>query len=137
MSTYHSKKHLREVHRFEKADIKPHDIFYAEHYSHSGSKIGHYFYCVYAQDNDNSNELFRDILVLLITTKETPGYNVPIEINGRKAFVCCDNPFRLMSSADKIDLKPFRATKSKQKEIISCMKSFEKEKLRQMRKGMR
>lgn len=134
MKTFHSKKD--NVYKFEKADIKPHDIFYTEHYSYSGAKIGHYFYCVHAQEEDKSNDLFRDILALLITTKETPGYNVEIMINGKRAWVCCDNPFRLMSSVDKIDLKPFKASRKKKKEIMNCMKRFEKEKQRQMKNGL-
>ena len=136
MKNFHSKK-SDTPYRFEKADIRPHDIFYAEHYSYSGAKIGHYFYCVHSQDEDKSNELFRDILALLITTKETPGYNVEIRVNGKRAWVCCDNPFRLMASVENIDLKPFKAPKKKQLEIMKCMKSFEKEKQRQLRKGLK
>lgn len=130
-------KTSRETFRFEKIDLRPHDIFFANHYSHNGTKIGHYFYCVYSQQTDESNELFRDVLALLITTKEVPGYNVEIEINGKKAYVCCDNPIRLMSSGHNAVLKPIRLTEEKQREILNCFNDFKKEATRQMKRGIR
>lgn len=123
--------------RFEKVTIKPHDIFYAEHFSHSGAKIGHYFYCIHSQEEDASNHLFRDVLALIITTKKVPGYNVEVFINGRVAYVCCDNPMRIAASTENVDLKRFKVPIEKQREILTCMKYFNEEIQRQLKRSMK
>lgn len=130
--TYHSKE------KFEKEQIKTHDIFYAEHYDLNGVKNGHYFYCIHTQEEDPNNGLFRDVIGLLITTKKPPGYSCLININNKDAYVCCDNEFRFIAEVGRIQVKPYyKATEKERKNILRCFKNFQKEKIRQMKRGLK
>jgi hypothetical protein len=95
----------KKTYHFNKEGIKANDIFYGEHYDLNGKKFGHYFFCIYSQEQDSKNKLFRDIIGLLITTKEVPGYNYKMEINGRVAYVCVDNEVRFVSDSNVVQNK--------------------------------
>lgn len=123
--------------RFKREDIGPHDIFYAEHFDFNGIKVGHYFYCVYSQQSDKNNGLFRDIIGLLITTKEVPGYNVKVQINGKDAYVCCDNEIRFMADVGKVKNKHMDLTSKERKSIMACYKKLNKQKHRQLKVGLK
>lgn len=127
----------KDKYRFEKEEVKTHDIFYAEHYDFNGVKMGHYFYCIYSQDEDQTNNLFRDITGLLITTKQPVGYSCEIEINGKKAYVCCDTEVRFMAEVGRVQVKYHKPTSQEKKDVMKCHKKFQKEKIRQMKKGMK
>ncbi len=134
MKTSHSNK---EPYRFEKETVNTHDIFYGEHYDYNGVKMGHYFYCIHTQEEDANNSLFRDVTGLLITTKPAPGYSCEIEINGRVAYVCCDREIRFMAEVGRVQVKYFKPTEKERREVLKCHKKFQKEKIRQMKKGLK
>ena len=121
---------------FNREDIKPKDIFYAEHYDLKGEKFGHYFYCIYSQHYDKNNKLFRDIIGLLITTREVPGYTYKMRINDRDAYVCLDSEFRFVSDSDSVQNKYIEVSKKDANSILKLYKSFNKRKLRQMKGGI-
>ena len=125
----------KKTYRFNREDIKPNDIFFGEHYDLNGRKFGHYFYCIYSQGQDTNNNLFRDIIGLLITTKEVPGYNYKMEINERVAYVCVDNEVRFVSDMDIVQNKYIEISKKDKTNIIKMYKKFCKNKIKQMRGG--
>ena len=129
---YHQKM-KKKTYLFNKADINPNDIFYAEHYDLNGIKSGHYFYCIYSQDEDISNNLFRDVVGLLITTKEPKGYTQEVVINGRKAYVCCDSEYRFVADVTKVNNKRIQLTTKEKQNVVRCYKKFQKENMRQMK----
>lgn len=120
-------------HHFKHEDVFPHDIFHAEHYDFNGYKVAHYFYCVYSQKNDRNNKLFRDVIGLMITTKNIPGYTIPVKINGRVAYVCCDNEIRFISDVGKVKRTTINLTDKEHKAIKNCYKKIGKEKQKQMK----
>ena len=125
----------KKTYRFNREDIRPNDIFFGEHYDLNGRKFGHYFYCIYSQGQDSKNNLFRDIIGLLITTKEVPGYNYKMEINGRVAYVCVDNEIRFVSDIDIVQNKYIEISRKDKNKIIKMYKRFCKNKINQMRGG--
>lgn len=136
--TYHSENNHShdEKYIFQKEVIRPHDIFYGEHFNYTGEKMGHYFYCVHSQEEDVNNGLFRDIIGLLITTKKPLGYFCEIEINNKAAYVCCDKQVRFISETGKVQLKHYRPTREEKKKVFKCLRDFEREKFRQMKRGL-
>lgn len=127
---------LSKTYHFSREDIKPNQVFYADHYDLNGNKYGHYFYCIYSQNEDKDNKLFRDIVGLLITTKEVPGYNYKMTINGRNAYVCIDSEFRFVSDQARVQNKYVDISKKDAKNIYRMYQKFCKKKLKQM-KGKR
>jgi len=121
--------------RFNREEIKPHSIFFAEHYDFNGYKVGHYFYCIYVQSKDKNNGLFRDIVGLLITTKEAQGYACPIILNTKQAYVCCDRATRFICDDKNVSLKVFKPSNKEKKAIIKNYAKYTKEILRQIKKG--
>ncbi len=126
----------KTTYHFNKEDVKPHDIFFAEHYDFNGNKVGHYFYCIHAQNQDKNNELFRDITGLLITTRDAMGYTVPITISGKEARVCCDRPTRFISETGKVSYKFIQVSKKTKKGVLKIYKQYIKEITRQLKKGL-
>jgi hypothetical protein len=123
----------KKNYRFNREDIKVHDIFYGEHYDLNGKKFGHYFYCVYSQIQDTDNKLFRDITGLLITTKEIPGYHYKININDREAYVCLDNEVRFVSDSELVQNKYVEVSKKDKMAIIKLYNKFHKIKLKMLK----
>lgn len=128
---------MKPHYHFKKEDVKPNDIFYAEHYDYNGNKVGHYFYCVYSQINDKDNNLFRDVIGLLITTKDVPGRNVNVKINGKQAYVCCDNELRFIAEVGKVQNKHINLTSKEKKNVMRSYKKMNKEKEKQMKVGFK
>lgn len=118
---------------FNKEVVKPNDIFYAEHDNLSGKKVGHYFYCIFSQEEDTKKGLFRDVLGLMITTQETQGYAAPVTINGKIATVCCDKLFRFVADSNIIKNKYIKLTRKEKKSVMKEYQRFVKESLRQMK----
>jgi hypothetical protein len=108
-------------------------MFLAEHYNYNGDKVSHYFYCIYSQENDKNNGLFRDIVGLLITTKPPVGYNSQVTINGKEAYVCCDKEERFISETNAVTYKHQTFSKTERKNVIKVYKSFRKEIERQLK----
>jgi hypothetical protein len=123
----------KKTYHFSREDIKPNDIFYGEHYDLNGRKFSHYFYCIYSQEQDIKNKLFRDIVGLLITTKEVPGYNYKMEINGRTAYVCVDNEIRFVSDSNMVQNKYVELSKKDKLQILRMYKKFCRNKINQMK----
>lgn len=123
----------KKSYRFNREDIRPNDIFFAEHYDLYGKKFGHYFYCIYSQQHDRKSRLFRDVIGLLITTKEVPGYAYKMTINDREAYVCIDNEKRFVSDSDIVQNKYIDVSKKDKLNILKMYKLFHKSKLKQMR----
>lgn len=117
------------------SNIKAKDIFYAEHFDFYGRKTNHYFYCVYSQANDKSHLLYRDIIGLIITTRKPKGYYESVIINGKVAYVCCDNEHRFSLSAKNVETKDISLTKEEHKKIIKKYENFMKIKIKQLKKG--
>lgn len=128
---------MKTTYHFKKANISPNDIFYAEHYDLNGVKSGHYFYCIYSQEEDNNNDLFRDVTGLLITTKKPKGYAQKVIINEKTVYVCCDSIYRFVADVDKIRNKFINLTKKEKTKVIKCFKSFQKETQKQLRTGLK
>lgn len=124
-----------KAYHFNREDIKPNDVFYADHYDLNGKLYGHYFYCIYSQNEDRDNKLFRDIVGLLITTKEVPGYNYKMVINGRQAYVCIDSEFRFVSEQERVQNKYVDIDKKDARNIHKMYKKFCQKKLKQMKGG--
>lgn len=124
-----------KTYHFNREDIKANDIFYAEHYDLKGERFGHYFYCIYAQHYDRDNKLFRDIVGLLVTTREVPGYNYSMRINDKDAYVCVDSEFRFVSDSDSVQNKFIEVSKEDRKNIAKMYKLFCKKKIKQMNGG--
>lgn len=120
--------------RFNKEVIKPNDIFYAEHEGFNKEKTGHYFFCIYAQEEDKGNGLFRDIIGLMITTKDAQGYTAKVVINGKDAVVCCDRPFRFVSDTLYVQNKYIHLSKKELQGIHKKYASFVKESLKQLKR---
>lgn len=127
----------KEPYRFKKEEVKVHDIFYAEHFDYNGVKMGHYFYCIHTQEDDINHDLFRDITGLLITTKPALGYTCEININGKPAYVCCDKEMRFMAEVGKIQVKYQKPTKKEKQNVIKTHQKYQKEKNRQLKKGLK
>lgn len=125
----------KKTFHFNREDVKPNDIFYAEHYDLNGEKYGHYFYCVYSQNYDKDNKLFRDVIGLLITTKEVPGYNYKMKINDRDAYVCMDNEYRFVSETKNVQNKYVDVDKKDARNILRIYKKFCAKKFKQMKGG--
>ena len=125
----------KKTYHFNREDVKPNDIFYAEHYDLNGEKFGHYFYCVYSQYEDKENKLFRDIIGLLITTRDVPGYNYQMRINGKDAYVCVDSEFRFVSDSDNVQNKHIDVSKKDAKNVLKMYKKFIAKKFKQMKGG--
>lgn len=123
--------------RFDKEAIQTHDIFYAEHYDIHGVKYGHYFYCIHTQREDKNNTLFRDVIGLLITTRDVPGYTHKIIINNKEAFVCCDKEVRFPNEVGVINNKFFKIDIEDRKKVMEQYKKMCKEKIRQMKGGLK
>jgi hypothetical protein len=123
------------IYHFNKEEIQAKDIFYGEHYDLNGKKSWHYFYCIYSQDNDKTHELFRDIIGLLITTKQPKGYYIEVNINEKIAYVCCDIEIRFFSSVDMVQNKHITLNKKEHKKIYECYNKFTKIKIKQIKKG--
>jgi hypothetical protein len=119
--------------RFNREDIKVNDVFLGEHYDLNGKKFAHYFYCIYSQSEDEENKLFRDIIGLLITTKEIPGYNYKMKINDRDAYVCIDNEVRFVSDKEVVQNKYISVQDRDKKNIINMYKKFYKKKIKMMK----
>lgn len=126
---------MKKTYHFSREDVKPNDIFYAEHYDLNGEKFGHYFYCVYAQHYDQDNKLFRDVLGLLITTREVPGYTYKMRINDKDAYVCLDSEFRFVSDTQSIQNKHIDVSKIDARNILKSYKRFCNKKFKQMKGG--
>ena len=126
MSTYH----------FDKEPLKAHDIFFAEHYDLNGEKFGHYFYCIYAQEEDKKLGLFRDVVGLLITTREPKGYIAEVMINEKQAYVICDKEVRFFSDKKFVKNKYVKLTNKVKKLVIKVYKKAHKERIRQLKKGI-
>lgn len=126
MMTYH----------FDKEVIKPHDIFFAEHYDLNGEKFGHYFYCIYSQELDKNFGLFRDVVGLLITTKESKGYVSTIEIKDKTAFVLCDKEIRFIADKKFVKNKFVKTTNKQKRDVMKTYAKYVKEKQRQIKKGI-
>lgn len=126
---------MKKTYRFNKANINPNEIFYAEHYDLNGHKNGHYFYCIYSQEEDQSNKLFRDVVGLLITTKKPQGYSSKVFINGKDAYVCCDSSYRFVAEIERVNNKHIKLTRKEKQNVVKCYRKFNKEKLRQLKVG--
>lgn len=126
----------KKTYHFNREDIKANDVFYGVHYDLNGKKFGHYFYCIYSQHHDKQNNLFRDIIGLLITTKEVPGYNYEMIINDRKAYVCVDSEIRFVSDVDYVQNKYIAISKKDQRKILKMYKAFSRKKQKQMKGGL-
>ena len=122
---------------FDKEVVKAHDIFFAEHYDLNGEKYGHYFYCIYNQEEDEELGLFRDVIGLLITTKEAKGYVATININGKEAHVLCDKEVRFIADRKNIKNKYIKISKEEKVIVMEMYKKFCKEKIKQLKKGSR
>lgn len=83
------------------SNIKPYDIFFANKPSDFKDRYKHYYVCVYFQGFDPRNKLRNDVYGLIITTNKKyetilhNDYNVPIRMNGKQAYVCCDKLVRI------------------------------------------
>jgi hypothetical protein len=124
------------IYHFDKEQIKAHDIFFAEHYDMNGEKFNHYFYCIYSQEEDKKLGLFRDIIGLLITTKEPKGYIAEVTINGKQAYVICDKEVRFFSDKKFVKNKYITITNKEKRKVISVYKKAHKEKIKQLKKGI-
>lgn len=122
---------------FDKEVVKAHDIFFGEHYDLNGEKYGHYFYCIYNQEEDEELGLFRDVVGLLITTKEAKGYVATIKINGKDAHVLCDKEVRFIADRKNIKNKYIKISKEEKVIVMEMYKKFCKEKIKQLKKGSR
>lgn len=124
------------TYHFEKEKILPHDIFFAEHYDFNGNKVGHYFYCVYSQEIDKNNDLFRDVVGLLITTKNVSGYTCPINLNGKPSYVCCDRAIRFIAEVGRVQRKYLKIPMKIRKEILKTYNIYRKETQRQLKREL-
>ena len=124
-------------------NIKAGDLFHAQYLNYQGELKHHYFYCVYTQQDDVNNNLASDIVGLLISTNEKfakleaqgfNDYNVSVEINGRKAWVCADKMYRFMltDATCNIEKKNTRLTQKEKEEVLSRFTRFYLETTRQM-----
>lgn len=124
-------------------NIKAGDLFHARYLNYQGELKHHYFYCVYTQQDDVNNKLSSDIVGLLISTNEKfakleaqgfNDYNVSVEINGRKAWVCADKMYRFMltDTTCNIEKKKMRLTQKEKEEVLSRFTRFYLETTRQM-----
>ena len=117
------------------SQVAPKDIFYGEHYDWNGNKAKHYFYCIYSQTNDKTHNLYRDIIGLLVTTKEPKGYYVTVTINDKTAYVCCDVETRFFANIETVQNKYIQLTDKEHKMILKCYKRFTRNKIKQIKKG--
>jgi hypothetical protein len=127
---------MTTIYHFEKEVIKAHDIFYAEHYDLNGEKFGHYFYCVYSQEEDKKLGLFRDVVGLLVTTKEPKGYSVEVVISEKKGYVLCDKEVRFIADKKYVKNKYIKITNKEKRQVMKMYKKLFKEKQKQMKKGL-
>jgi hypothetical protein len=123
----------KTTYRFNREDIKVNDIFYGEHYDLNGKKFGHYFYCIYSQMEDSGNKLFRDIIGLLITTKEIQGYFYKMKINDKDAYVCVDNEVRFVSDTEIVQNKYIQISRTDKRNIVNLYRKFYRTKLKMMK----
>lgn len=125
------------------SNIKAGDIFHARYLNYNGAEKRHYFYCIYTQVEDPNNNLYEDIVGLLISTNkkfdklEAQGfndYNVPVMINGKKAWVCTDKMYRFMSSDEtcEIERKIINLAQKEKEEVLAKFTRFYLEATRQM-----
>ena len=126
---------MMQNYHFDKEVVKAHDIFFAEHYDLNGEKFGHYFYCIYNQEEDIELGLFRDVVGLLITTREAKGYVAKININGKDAYVLCDKEVRFIADRKIIKNKYIKITKEEKKIVLEMYKKVCKQKLKQLKEG--
>ena len=117
------------------SNIKVFDVFFTEKATEYGVNK-HYYLSIYTQRDDSNNNLNSDIIGLLITTnkkqEENNGrYVVPVKINGKFSYVCCDRPykFKLDNSVEK---KPVILTTKEKAEIMYKLNLFLEEINRQM-----
>lgn len=126
--------------------IKSGDVFFAQYLNYKGELKQHYFYCVYTQSEDKNNNLVSDIVGLMISTNnkfaklDAQGfndYNVEVEINNRKAWVCADKIFRFMPDDEncRAEKKNIFLTKKEKEEILARFTRFYLEATRQMLKN--
>lgn len=120
------------------------NVFHAEYLNYKGSLKKHYFYCVYSQVEDKNNSLTEDIVGVMISTNDKfeklaeqgmNDYNVEVEINGRKAWVCSDKVYRFSLQDDTIKLQKKVSViipKNVQDDIVSKFSRFYLEATRQM-----
>jgi hypothetical protein len=127
---------MTTTYHFDKENIKAHDIFFAEHYDLNGGKFGHFFYCIYAQEEDKKLGLFRDVIGLLITTREPKGYIAELMINDKKAYVICDKEVRFFSDKKYVKNKYIKVSNKERKAVLKAYKQAHNEKLKQLRKGI-
>lgn len=113
---------------------KPFDIVYA---NFGGKK--HYYVCIYTQKLDPNNPLKNDIYALFITTNPKfeylinhhNDYNVKTEINGKKAYICCDKVTRLKPE-HIIQIKSIELTEIEKMQIKEKYDAFIAETKRQI-----
>lgn len=92
-------------------------------------KDKHYYVCIYAQTLDGNNRLTSDIYGLVVTTNNKyenlpyNDYNVPLEINGKKAYVNCDKLVRI-KLYDNVQKKDFFIPHDKRKDIRYNLDKF-------------
>lgn len=118
--------------------ISPFDIFYAEKENEFKTKR-HYYLCIYVQSLDDNNNLRNDVYGLIITSNNKyeflthDDYNVPIELNGKKSYICCDKMVRMVID-NKMYKKNMKIPLYKRKQIIHKMQIFSNEMYRQLKK---
>jgi hypothetical protein len=113
--------------------ILPFDLFVGYAYGQR-----HYYVCIYSQDVDENNPLSNDVFGVLVTTNQKykkmfyNDYNVPITINGRQGYACCDKMLRFKK--EDIDKKPYGIPRAVARQIKEKTIDFFTEVMRQMKK---
>lgn len=111
--------------------VLPFDIFIG--YAH---KKQHYFVCVYSQDADGNNPLTNDIFGVIVTTNPKyrkmtyNDYNVPIIINRKQSYACCDKMYRFKK--EDINKKHYKLDSHTMEQIKEKTTKFFAEVKRQM-----
>lgn len=128
--TFPSKNYIPEF-------ISAHEIFFATHYDYKGDKYQHYFYCIYSQRRDETADMTRDIVGLMISSKKQKGYVVEINVEDKTLYVCCDIEMRFIADIDKVQRKnKIKLDSQTQQKIMSCYREFTNAKFEQLEKGL-
>jgi len=122
------------------SNILPFDIFFADKKCDFEDNFKHYYVCIYSQQLDQSHRVLNDLYGLIITTNKKyeyiqDDYVVPIVINERKCYVCCDKLVRIKLD-EKVQLKQYYLTEEQKEQVRVKTVKFMQEVKRQIWGGI-
>lgn len=88
------------------------------------------------EDKESLSDLF--IVGLLITTQKQENYKYvqKVEINGKEAYVCCDDEYKFASTVKRVRHKKIEVSKKDKRNVIRCYERFMEAKKSQLRKEL-